>query len=301
MPSPADARSFITSRPWLRAVVVVIAWPLVWWRRRTLRMRRELYERAVAFPAYGEVAVPVQGVEGAFLVDIRSDILRRIVFSGSYEPDAIATLRRVLPAKGDAVDIGANIGIFSVLMARAVGDRRVLAIEPTPAVARRLQHNISANGVAANVVVEQCAVGATTGTVTMNTVAGMEEYSRVGAMVLPDTAGKTAVAVTVPMHTLDDLIARHGLKPTLIKMDIEGSEMRALSGAIAILAKHRPTILAEVDDRMLTAAGSSAAAVLGFLRSRGYSVQRIDGAAIDSDDGFIGDVLAIHAEGPAAE
>jgi len=301
MPPLADVRSFITSRPWLRAVVVVMAWPLVWWQRRTLRMQRELYERAVAFPAYGEVAVPLKGVDGAFLVDIRSDILRRIVFSGSYEPDAIATIRRVLPGQGDVIDIGANIGIFSVLMARAVGNRKVLSIEPTPAVARRLQHNISANGVAANVIVEQCAVGATTGTVTMNTVAGMEEYSRVGAMVLPDTVGRAAVAVTVPIHTLDELIARHGLKPTLIKMDIEGSEMRALSGATVALEKHRPTIVAEVDDRMLASAGSSAAEFLGLLRGRGYTVQHINGSEIESDSGFIGDVLATHVDGPVAE
>ena len=81
MPSPADVRSFINSRPWLRSVIVVFAWPLLWYRRRTLRMQRELYERAIAFLIYGEVAVPVRGVDGSFLVDIRSDILRRIVFS----------------------------------------------------------------------------------------------------------------------------------------------------------------------------------------------------------------------------
>ena len=300
MPLPTEVRSFITSRPWLRAIVVVVAWPLVWGRRRTLRMQRALYERAVAFPAYGEVAVPVQGVEGVFLVDIRSDILRRIVFSGSYEPDAIAAIRRVLPAEGDVIDVGANIGIFTVLMAQAIGDRRVLSIEPTPVVARRLQHNISGNRVAANVVVEQCAVGSESGSVTINTVDGMEEYSRVGEMVLPNTAGKTISSVVVPTHTLDELVARHSLKPTLIKIDIEGSEMRALSSATVILNKHRPTILAEVDDRMLTSAGSSAAEVLAFLRSRGYVVQRVDGAEIDSDAGFIGDVLAIHADGPAA-
>jgi FkbM family methyltransferase len=243
----------------------------------------------------------VQGVEGVFLVDIRSDILRRIVFSGSYEPHAIAAIRRVLPAKGDVIDIGANIGIFTVLMAQAVGNRRVLAIEPTPAVARRLQHNISGNAVAANVIVEQCAVGSESGSVTMSIVSGMEEYSTVGELVLPNTAGRPATSVTVPMHTLDELVARHGLKPTLIKMDIEGSEMRALSGATASLSRYRPTILAEVNDRMLTAAGSSAAAVLGFLRLRGYSLQRVDGGEMDSDAGFIGDVLAIHADGPAAE
>ncbi len=264
-------------------------------------MQRELYERAVAFPAYGEVAVPVQGVDGAFLVDIRSDILRRIVFSGSDEPDAIATIRRVLPGQGDVIDIGANIGIFSVLMARAVGNRKVLSIEPTPAVAQRLQHNISANGVAANVIVEQCAVGATNETVTMNTVAGVEEYSWVGARVLPNTVGRAAVAVTLPIHTLDKLIARHGLKPTLIKMDIEGSEMRALSGATVALEKHRPTIVAEVNDRMLASAGSSAAEILGPLRGRGYTVQRIDGSEIESDSGFIGAVIATHVDGPVAK
>jgi FkbM family methyltransferase len=262
-------------------------------------MRRELYEQAVAFPAYGEVAVPVRGIEGSFLVDIRSDILRRLIFSGSYEPEAIEAIQHSLPSYGDCIDVGANIGIFSVLLARLAVNRRVLAVEPTPAVARRLRHNLTANGVAANVLVEQCAAGAESGSVVINTVAGMEEYSRVGELVLPNTAGKAASSASVPMHTLDELATRHGLNPTFIKMDIEGSEMRALCGATGILDRHRPTILAEVDDRMLSSSGSSAAELLGFLRARGYAISHINGAAIASDDGFTGDVLAIHADGPA--
>jgi FkbM family methyltransferase len=241
----------------------------------------------------------VRGIEGTFLVDIRSDILRRIVFSGSYEPEAVETIRRVLPASGDAVDLGANIGIFSVLLAKLATNRRVLAIEPTPAVARRLVHNLTSNGVAGNVIVEQCAVGSEHGAVTINTVAGMEEYSRVGSMVLPNTEGKTSLSVTVPMHTLDELVAQHGLMPSFIKMDIEGSEMRALAGATKTLTTHRPTILTEVDDRMLTAAGSSSEEVLEFLRTLGYTLRRVDGGAIDSDHGFCGDVLATHTDGPA--
>jgi hypothetical protein len=77
--------------------------------------------------------------------------------------------------------------------------------------------------------------------------------------------------------------------------------MRALSGATVTLEKHRPTIVAEVHDRMLASAGSSAAEVLGLLRERGYTVQRIDGSRIECDSGFIGDVLATHAYGPVAE
>jgi FkbM family methyltransferase len=299
MPLLSDLRSVINRRPWLRAMVLIFAWPVVLWRRRTLRIRRELYEQAVSYPAYGEVAVPVRGIEGTFLVDIRSDILRRIVFSGSYEPEAVETIRRVLPASGDAVDLGANIGIFSVLLAKLATNRRVLAIEPTPAVARRLVHNLTSNGVAGNVIVEQCAVGSEHGAVTINTVAGMEEYSRVGSMVLPNTEGKTSLSVTVPMHTLDELVAQHGLMPSFIKMDIEGSEMRALAGATKTLTTHRPTILTEVDDRMLTAAGSSSEEVLEFLRTLGYTLRRVDGGAIDSDHGFCGDVLATHTDGPA--
>jgi FkbM family methyltransferase len=300
MLSLSDLREFVAKRPLLRAVALAIGWPLVWWRRRILRRQRELYERAVAFPAYGEVAVPVQGVAGTFLVDIRSDILRRLVFSGSYEPEAMDMIRRVLPASGDAIDVGANIGIFSVLLARLAGSRRVLAIEPTPAVARRLVLNLASNGLAGTVIVEQCAVGSERGAVTINTIPGMEEYSRVGSLVLPNTDGKTSLSVTVPMHTLDELVAQHGLKPSFVKMDIEGSEMRALLGATSILERLRPTILAEVDDRMLTSTGSSAEEFLGFLRSRGYTVRRVDGGNIESDRGFCGDVLATHTDGPVA-
>lgn len=297
MLSLSDLRKYVSKRPVLRAVAIVVAWPLIWWRRRTLRAQRELYERAVAFPAYGEVAVPVRGVNGTFLVDIRSDILRRIVFSGSYEPEAVEIIRRVLPASGDAIDVGANIGIFSVLLAKLLaGDRRVLAIEPTPAVARRLVHKLSVNGAAANVIVEQCAVGSERGVVTLKTIDGMEEYSSVNALVLPNTVGKTSKDTTVPMSTLDELVTQHELRPSFVKMDIEGSEMRALSGALATLRRHKPTILAEVDDRMLTAAGSSAAEVLGLLRSLGYTLRQVVGGDITSDDGFRGDVIAIHAD-----
>jgi FkbM family methyltransferase len=301
MPWLAELRAFVTRSPSLRAIVAVFAWPLVWWRRRIVRRRLELYEQAVAFPAYGEVAVPVAGVEGTFLVDIRSDILQRVVFSGGYEPQAVAIVRRELPSRGDAIDAGANIGIFSVLLATLAGDRRVLAIEPTPAVVRRLRHNLLTNGVASHVIVEECAIGSESRSVTVNTVAGMEEYSRVGSLVLPNTKGKASSSVTVPMHTLDELVTRHGLKPTFMKMDIEGSEMQALRGATATLHRHRPTILAEVDDTMLSSAGSSAAEVLGFLRSHGYAIKSVDGATIDADVGFNGDVLAVHIDGPAVE
>lgn len=300
MPLLSDLRGFVAKRPLLRAVAVVVGWPLVLWRRRGLRAQRELYERAVAFPAYGEIAVPVQGVNGTFLVDIRSDILRRIVFSGSYEPEAVETIRRVFPRAGDAIDVGANIGIFSVLLAMLASSRRVLAIEPTPAVARRLVHNLTSNGVARNVVVEQCAVGSESAAATINSIAGMEEYSCVGSMVLPNTEGKTSLSVTVPMHTLVELVAQHGLMPSFIKMDIEGSEMQALAGATTTLTTHRPTILTEVDDRMLTNAGSSSEEVLAFSRSLGCALVRVDGAPIASDHSFCGDVLATHTAGPAA-
>lgn len=300
MPQPSDIAAYVASRPWLHAVVVAVAYPLVWLRRRALRRKHELYERAVAFPKYGEVAVPVAGLDATFLVDIRSDILRRIVFTGSYEPDAIDAVRRNVHGRGDVVDIGANVGIFTVLMARLVGgDGRVLAVEPTPAAARRLRHNVAANAVTDRVIVEECAMGAKPGSIRMSTVVGMEEYSRVGELVLPDTAGRESQHLDVPLQTIDGLVVRHGLKPVFIKMDIEGSEMSALAGASTTLARFRPTILAEVDDRMLHQAGTSAASMIVFLESHGYRVTRVDGSALTTRENFVGDVLAVHHEGPA--
>jgi len=62
----------------------------------------------------------------------------------------------------------------------------------------------------------------------------------------------------------------------LILMDIEGSEMKALTGALRILQDYKPTLILEINPEMLQASGSSAIEIFEFLRNLGYEINWID-------------------------
>ncbi|MYS71579.1 FkbM family methyltransferase, partial [Streptomyces sp. SID5926] len=84
---------------------------------------------------------------GRFAVDTQDLIQRYLYLFGAWEPHLTAWLRRRLRPGDGFVDVGANIGVFSVLAARLVGDAgRVVAIEASPDVHRRLVGNARLNG-----------------------------------------------------------------------------------------------------------------------------------------------------------
>lgn len=126
-----------------------------------------------------------------------------------------------LPRGGVFVDIGANCGLFTLFAARAVGSRgRVMAIEPSPEMARRVRFNVETNGMD-NVTVVQAAVGAHAGRATLF---GGDHH---GLASLCDAVG--GAATTVPMAPLITLVAQAGLdRIDALKIDIEGYEDRAL-------------------------------------------------------------------------
>ena len=127
-------------------------------------------------------------------------------------------------APGDTfVDLGANVGVFSLYAAKAVGPQGcVLAIEPSPTMLQRLRFNLAANGFN-NVRIAPVAVGAARGQATFHT--------------LPDAHGSASLHrmpgssphMTVPVETLVSLLSAQGIERIdAMKVDIEGYEDRAL-------------------------------------------------------------------------
>jgi FkbM family methyltransferase len=161
---------------------------------------------------------------------------------GTYEPQVMEVLRRLLPPDAVVIDVGANIGVFAVVMARLAPKGRVFAFEPAPENFAYLLRNIAANR-AGNVTAEQSAVWDRPGTVpfvyTPESPSG--SFVAAGGSEPPGTMAVEAVR-------LDDYVTGLGLRRIdLVMIDAEGAEMPVLRGASQTLVAHRPALLVEVN------------------------------------------------------
>jgi FkbM family methyltransferase len=222
----------------------------------------------------------VEEFEGEFHMDTRSHLFKRLLLNGTYEPELVSIVNKTVNLGDDVIDVGANLGFFSVLFSRKVGlSGRVLSIEPTSKVFDTLSLNLKLN-MADNVIAFNGAVGEKKSKITINSIVGKEEYSSVGEVVHHSVKGEKTITEIVECSTIDALVEMHNLKPSFIKIDVEGAEFMVLSGAVNTLKKYHPVILSELSDEMLGACGSSSSDVIGLLKSLGYSLRDpIDGGS----------------------
>jgi FkbM family methyltransferase len=215
--------------------------------------------------------IRVEEFDGAFALDRRSDLLRRLILDGAYEPELVRAFRQHLDPRRDIIDVGANIGFFSVLAAKCTSGR-VVAVEPTPNALRRLHRNLAHNTVQDKVLVFEGGIAQQIGRAQITSIEGKEEYSTIGQLVHPSTSGNASTTVSIEVTTLDALVARFELNPGFVKIDVEGMEHLVLAGASHILDHYRPVILSELSDPLLRANGSSSQEVIKSLMARGYVV-----------------------------
>lgn len=164
-------------------------------------------------------------------------------------------------------DLGANIGLFTLLAASRVGATgRVFSFEPDPWVAARLRGNIARNGFA-NVTVVDAGVWSAGGNVNFITSDASAPDHGTGKIVVGSDANP---GLPIRCLALDDFIAT-APPPDGIKCDVEGAEVEAFRGAVKLLKSRRPWIIcemhSEVNDRVARE----------FLGSLGYSFESVDG------------------------
>jgi FkbM family methyltransferase len=174
-------------------------------------------------------------------IPLRVDPVGRHVFTSIYDPGAAACLRAHLREGMEAWNVGANIGVYVLQLARHVGmSGRVVAFEPNPAARAVLARNVARNALQARVEVVASAVGAASGTVDFYT-AGADGMGRAGR---PNPRLPATSRIDVPVTTLDAFAAARGRRADLIVMDIEGWEIAALEGARSLLG--RTPVIAEL-------------------------------------------------------
>jgi len=176
---------------------------------------------------------------------------------GSYEWEKRRLFEATLKPGDVVYDIGANVGFYTILASLLVGPHgRVLAFEPLSRNLAFLKRHVTLNH-ASNVTVYEAAVSDSSGSSLFDS-RGDPSMGRV------HEAGNICVATV----KLDELLESQSLPPPdLIKMDIEGGELRALRGAAGLLRLHRPSILLATHGRV------QRADCCDFLTDLGYDLQ----------------------------
>ncbi len=199
-------------------------------------------QRPVAFPPFE--LVHWGGL--SFALNFRNDPIQRELRQGRfYEAAELAVLERRVPQGATIVDIGANIGNHAIFFARHMRAARVIVFEPNPLSLAPLMANILLNRLEDVIVTDHLGLGLSDHA---GGGFGMGRHDRnLGATKL--TAGTGEIAV----ETGDNLLADE--RPDFIKLDVEGMEMQVLAGLEATIARARPRMLVEVDDKNRTAFG----------------------------------------------
>jgi FkbM family methyltransferase len=150
------------------------------------------------------------------------------IYTGLHEFEDMAFVLHLLRQDDLFIDIGANIGSYTILAGAAVG-ARCISFEPLPATYAHFMRNICLNDIKDRVTALNCGVGDAEGVLcftsdldTVNHVANQEEMS-------------LGSAVEVKVFPLDTIIG--GEAPTLIKIDVEGFETNVIKGARSVLIR----------------------------------------------------------------
>jgi FkbM family methyltransferase len=154
----------------------------------------------------------------------------------SWNPWEYAAFREAARPGMVALDVGANVGAYSILLGQWAGARgAVYAFEPVPDLARGLAAHIELNGLADIVHGVGAAVGDREGSADL--IAG--NTAGESRLATPADAADGAVAA-VPLVTIDGFCERHDLAPDFIKIDVEGWELSVLRGARRTIRRRRP-------------------------------------------------------------
>lgn len=206
-----------------------------------------------------------------FLDPTDSIVSPMLLRDGYFEPYETTLIESVVKPGDVVLDIGANIGYYTLIFARLVGEQgRVYAFEPDPTNFQLLKKNIRANGYH-NVVFINKAVAEVSGPLSL--------------YLCPDNKGDHRIfaseddrnAIPIQATTLDEHFTDYQGKIDFIKMDIQGSEGRAVRGMQKLLRKHRDVkIITEFWPAGLRRSGIEAKEYLADLEGQGFGLYRID-------------------------
>lgn len=209
-------------------------------------------------------------------VNLSNQIEAQIFWQGVQGGDRgeVKLLKSLLKPRDIFFDIGANIGVFSLLAAKRLVKGEVHAFEPSTEHLSKLKQNIRMNGFR-NIIVNEF---------------GLSSSLSKKKLYIPTNGntGKASIYAErdsqekfleedITVQKLDDYVSRSNLKKVdILKIDVEGAELDVLDGARMTLKEHSPRILMEADADHLSKANRTFEELIDFLHDFDYSIYWID-------------------------
>jgi FkbM family methyltransferase len=197
------------------------------------------------FSGESNPVVRVGGPLGGQSMRVNWALHKTYVF-GTYEPGVVQGLEELIQPGWTAVDVGANIGYFTLLMANRVGPQgKVIAFEPLTENFRILKENVKMNG-HANVVAENLALMSRTERIELRS-ATPGAITWVASVKIDQNFAVESQSVEAV--TLDEYVQTKGIaKVDFLKIDVEGAEASVLEGATNVLNRDKPILLIEMHE-----------------------------------------------------
>jgi FkbM family methyltransferase len=241
----------------------VLAWEIFC---QVLKPLLKLYETTVWHwnRATGRLCFSVHGHQIAVFPG-DPGISRELSIYRTHEPLTTQLVKEFLKPGMNVVDIGGNLGYYALLAAQSIGGKgRVIAIEPVASNFAQLSRNIEANG-CHNVFLHNIAIGPSNGAACMY-IGKKSNWHTLHPV--PWQAKR----ITVPISTLDFLLKQHHLPSVdLVRMDLEGYEIKVIDGMLATIEKYSPRLLVELHPHLTGV--KAMAAYLERLRRLGYELE----------------------------
>lgn len=218
----------------------------------------------------------------AELITINEGPLEGCQFTGNplaheHQNEVLSYFKKYIPKGSIVFDVGAYIGLTSLYFAQLTGGTgTVISFEPNKYNLLRLKNNLSLNPtVSENILLYNLALSDSNGTERMllsdeidNGYASTSQLSKGGCTAMPkaELIELGFFEETVHVETLDAFVAKTTWVPDVIKIDVEGAEVRLLKGAMQTLSKYKPALLIELHNTF------ASCFVFKFLEQLGYQI-----------------------------
>lgn len=210
----------------------------------------------------------IEAKRGKFLILPNDALGQALINKGDFEPHFYNVAKNIIKEGDICLDCGANLGYHTVTMAKIVGPKgRVVSFEPLRVIYQQLNGNVFMNDLR-NVIAINAAVGDERKMVQMDYI-DVDNPNGVNI-------GATKIGVNgdvVEMVLIDNVI-QSGV--SFVKIDVQGSEVALLNGAMEMIKNSRPVMFVEVEDTWLRYFQQSAESLLNKIMSLDYVLVRIN-------------------------
>ena len=198
-------------------------------------------------------------------------------YSTDYEPETVVYLNQTLKPGDRFFDIGAHIGLFTVLGARLVRpEGQVISFEPTPVTRSALAEVVKLNKCTDVVSIRSEAVSRARGKAQFFDTG--EAISVTNSLVRNETtSGRTEVDTI----SVDEFVGESDILPDCMKIDVEGAELDVLTGAINVLTSKRPKVRLSLHPPFHEDSSRTLGEIWNFLKDVQYEIDDVGVAKFD--------------------